>query len=262
MTIGYYCAIYMENSEGPFNPQAMSSSGHPTSVKDLLPLPWRGRIADLRGRGIYSDFADEFHCIFIHIPRTAGTSVARTLFGRGSRHVPWFEYQRANPRKFRRYFKFAFVRNPWDRLVSTYFFLKGGGLNEMDRAWADTHLAGYASFEEFVMGWLTEERSWSWVHFKPQHYFICDGELRIQVDFVGRMERVSTDFQTVADRLGCKRPLATGNRSRHRHYLTYYTPELLKKVAQVYAADVRLFGYSFDVAPEATPTGIEGRSLY
>lgn len=224
-------------------------------------MQWRVRLADLRGRGIYSDFADEFRCIFIHIPKTAGTSVARTLFGRGSRHVPWFEYQRANPRKFRKYFKFAFVRNPWDRLVSTYFYLKSGGLNEMDRAWADEHLAGYESFEEFVMEWLTEERTWSWVHFKPQHYFICEDELRIQVDFVGRMERVNKDFQTVAHRLGCTRALATGNRSRHRHYSAYYTAELRDKVAQVYAADIRLFGYSFHEAPQTMPTGIEGRSL-
>jgi hypothetical protein len=106
-------------------------------VKALVPFWLRYRIMELRGRGVYSDFADEFQCIFIHIPKTAGTSVARTLFGQGSRHVPYFEYEKVNGRKFNRYFKFAFVRNSWDRLVSTYFFLKKGGLNDMDRLWAE-----------------------------------------------------------------------------------------------------------------------------
>ena len=81
-------------------------------VKSVVPMWLRYRLMELRGRGEFSHFADEHQCIFIHIPKAAGTSVTLTLFGKGSRHVPWFEYYQANPRKFRKYFKFAFVRIP------------------------------------------------------------------------------------------------------------------------------------------------------
>lgn len=67
-----------------------------------------------------------------------------------TRHVPYLDYECANPRKFERFFKFAFVRNPWDRLVFTYFFLKNGGVNEMDRRFAAEHLARYDGFAAFV----------------------------------------------------------------------------------------------------------------
>src|SRR5258707_7699115 len=105
---------------------------------------FRYRLMDIRGRGVYSYFADEFRCIFIHIPKTAGTSLSQALFGRHSRHIPYIEYEKGNPRKFRQYFKFTFVRNPWDRLVSTYFFLKQGGLAPADPRWADQQLRAYA----------------------------------------------------------------------------------------------------------------------
>ena len=112
---------------------------------------------DLRGRGVYSGYPNQYKCIFIHIPKAAGTAVTQALFGPVSRHVPYFEYEKANPRKFKRYFKFAFVRNPWDRLVSTYFFLKRGGLNEMDRQWAEKNLSVFDNFDSFVRGWVNEE---------------------------------------------------------------------------------------------------------
>ena len=88
----------------------------------------RMRIADLRGRGVYRGYPDEHRCVFIHIPKAAGTSLTKTLFAAPSRHLQYTEYERANPKKFKKYFKFTFVRNPYDRLFSAYSFLKKGGL--------------------------------------------------------------------------------------------------------------------------------------
>ena len=208
-------------------------------------LRWRVRLADFRGRGIYQGWPNAKRAIFIHIPKTAGTSVAQALYG-GSRHVPYFEYERANRRKFRLFFKFAFVRNPWDRIVSTYFFLKGGGVNEMDRRFASEHLAAYDNFAAFVEGWLTRENIWSYVHFKPQYYFICDPRLRLRVNFVGRTETIAEDFRYVCQRLAIEAELGWANRSGHRRYREYYNDELRKRVAEVYAEDIALFDYEFD----------------
>lgn len=212
---------------------------------DASSLRWRERIADLRGRGLYAGWPNANRALFIHIPKTAGSSVARALFG-DSRHVPYFEYERVNPRKFARFFKFTFVRNPWDRLVSTYFFLKGGGVNEIDRRFAAENLARYDSFTAFVEGWLSEQNVWSWVHFKPQHYFICDANLRVRMDFVGRMENIADDFRAICRRLDVTAELKWTNRGDHEPYRHYYTDALRERVAAIYADDIAIFGYRFD----------------
>jgi len=217
-------------------------------MKQLLPESIRSRIADLRGRGIYSGYPDEYKCIFIHIPKVAGTSITKTLFGCGSRHLRYTEYKKANPKKFRSYFKFSFVRNPWDRLYSAYSFLRKGGMNEMDRQWAEEHLAGYADFESFVKGWVTREHIWNWIHFYPQYYFICDDRLNLKMDFVGRLESLDKDFTYVQQKLGVPvKPLPRINVSgNEKAYIQHYNEETRKIVADVYAEDIKMFSYTFD----------------
>ena len=214
-------------------------------MKDFIPMWLRYRLMDLRGRGIYSAYADRNQCIFIHIPKTAGTSIARALFHQVSRHMPWYEYKNANAGKFRKYFKFAFVRNPWDRLVSTYFFLKKGGMNELDRKWAADNIDRYRGFEEFVQDWLTESNIWSWVHFKPQYYFICDAQLNLQMDFIGRYENLESDFETVAARLHLQSTLQPAYPGQHRHYTSYYNHRTCDIVSRVYQKDIELFNYKY-----------------
>ena len=213
-------------------------------------MQWRMRLADLRGRGVYAGYPNRHRCIFIHIPKTAGSSIALSLFGEGSRHVPYREYEKANRGKFHRYFKFAFVRNPWDRLVSSYFYLRQGGSGGRDQEWSERYLADYGDFDSFVGGWLNKENIWSWVHFKPQHYFVCDAGFRMRMDFVGRLETISADFRYICDRLCIAAELKRANPSAHRHYSEYYTDELRERVAAVYAEDIAIFGYQFD-APQA-----------
>lgn len=220
-------------------------------LRNLLSEKIRCRIADLRGRGIYSVYADKYRCIFIHIPKAAGSSVAKTLFGIKSRHLRYNEYEMANPRKFARYFKFAFVRNPWDRLLSAYDFLKSGGMNDLDRAWAQTHLAQYPDFDSFVRGWVNAENIRTWVHFVPQYHFICDDRLRIKVDYVGHYETIADDFAVIQTRLGvAPSPLPKINSSAEKkHYSAYYSAETKKIVAEVYAVDIELFSYEFFASP-------------
>lgn len=215
------------------------------TIKNLFPFDLRLRIADLRGRGVYQGYPNQYKCIFIHIPKAAGTSLTNALFGPVSRHLPYFEYERTNSRKFARFFKFTFVRNPWDRLLSAYIFLKRGGLNEMDRKWAEENLAKFESFEQFVLEWVNEENIWKWVHFIPQYHFICDKSGFVKMDFVGRHENIDQDFITVASRLNISATLPMMNKTRDDSYRNYYSPVTRDHVARIYAKDIELFNYKF-----------------
>ncbi|MBI3675210.1 MAG: sulfotransferase family 2 domain-containing protein [Proteobacteria bacterium] len=215
-------------------------------ARELIPAQWRVRLADLRGRGIYAGYPNHNQCIFIHIPKTAGTGIAQSLFGAASRHIPYTEYQRANPAKFKSYFKFAFVRNPWDRLVSTYFYLQAGGMNDRDHEWAQKTVQKFETFEDFVLHWVTPENIRSWVHFLPQSHYVLNERDDIMMDFLGRFERLSEDFSKVAARLGKNVTLPVVNPSGHDSYADYYTPITREIVRKVYARDITAFGYRFD----------------
>ncbi|NET30784.1 MAG: sulfotransferase family protein [Cyanothece sp. SIO1E1] len=144
---------------------------------------------------------DAIEAIFIHIPKAAGTSLYELIGYTGIGHVTYRWYEERDLDKFERYFKFAFVRNPWDRLVSAFFHLKKGGSNAMDKHWAIKNLAQYGDFASFVKGWLTEQSVNSWVHFIPQHKFIYDDAFNLKVDYVGRLENIQNDFSVIAKKL-------------------------------------------------------------
>jgi chondroitin 4-sulfotransferase 11 len=224
-------------------------------------LTLRERIADLRGRGIYQGWPNAHRAIFIHIPKTAGSSVTHSLLGgpRGNLHAPYSEYERINPRKFREFFKFTFVRNPWDRLVSTYIFLRDFDSDPRTRSWYKREVDPFPDFSSFVRGWLSEANARSSLHFRPQHTFICDADLRLRVDFVGRVETITEDFCIICERLGVAAELQRINESNHRPYTEYYTEELRERVAAVYSDDIAMFGYQFGVAP-ARPVAFVERS--
>lgn len=207
----------------------------------------RCRVADARGRGVYEGWPNDNRSIFIHLPKTAGTSVSKALGLPSSRHVPAEAYRIANPGKFARFFKFAFVRNPYDRLVSSYTFLNNGGMNEDDARFAKHHLQPYESFEHFVLEGLARHSEVQyWVHFRPQSNFICDSKGKNLMDFTGRFEQISEDYSVIANRLGKARDLPVTNQSRRGDYREAYSPELIDIVSRLYAEDLKTFGYGFD----------------
>lgn len=194
---------------------------------------------------------DRHQCIFVHIPKCAGISVVKSLFGDfDCGHTSLRRYQiMFAPEEFRRYFKFTFVRNPFDRLVSAYFFMQKGGLNEKDQRWAQRKLARFDTFEAFVKNWVTPFNVERALHFRPQTRFICLGNARPPaLDFVGYFESIEADFAFIAQKLGINARLMEANRNeaRERDYRQYYTDETREIVARVYANDFKLLGYTFD----------------
>jgi hypothetical protein len=199
---------------------------------------------------------DQYQCIFIHITKSAGTSISRSLFGYLPYHHTAIDYRVIFGRRtFNQYFKFAFVRNPWDRLYSAYRYLKSGGWNETDKQWAETHLGAFRDFNHFVKQWLTPEAINSHIHFWPQYRFLCDSRGRLLVDYLGYFETLQSDVEKISARLDIDASLARHNASPGRDYRTVYDDVARNIVAQVYADDIELLGYDFDGIRKRTVIG-------
>lgn len=192
---------------------------------------------------------DQMKCIFVHIPKCAGKSVSDALFGKFTGHFFLRQYQLIySTQEYADYYKFTFVRNPWDRVVSAYEFLKAGGLNNKDRMWAEQNLSSYEDFNSFCLGWLNRENARTSQFFHPQYEFICLGNCRTPgVDFVGYFENLRADFDHVSRRLGLSASLPHVNRSKRKvDFREYYTPVTRQIVADVYREDIEILGYDFD----------------
>ena len=143
------------------------------------------------------------------------------------------------PEMWRAYFKFAFVRNPWDRLVSWYHMCT-------QRA-AENNFSRYIkenapTFDDFVIKTTTgiaEKTTYN------QLDYVTDENGVVMLDFVGRYETLHEGLAIVKVRLNLSFELPHVNKSDHKNYREYYTNETREIVAQRFARDVRYFGYDF-----------------
>ena len=124
--------------------------------------------------------------IFIRIPKTASQSVQKTLNKKDKQtHIRLCQIKK----EYHKYFKFTFVRNPLDRIVSAFFFLRNDGLNKQDKIWANQHINKYSDFNTFVRSWINKNNIWSHHHFRPQYFYITNNKYSLPpIDFIGYFE--------------------------------------------------------------------------
>lgn len=139
------------------------------------------------------------------------------------------------PGRFKDYFKFGFVRNPWDRLVS--------GWQQMivlnnHFPMTESHRKALMNFSTFIGQMETNPTLMNNHHFKPQHKLIDLNNL----DFLGRLENFHSDFTKVLNSLGIpSHDIPHYNRTTIQDYSSYYNPALRERVYQLYEKDFRLF---------------------
>jgi Sulfotransferase family len=235
------------------------------------------------------------NCIFVHIPKVAGQSIEAALraavpqaagdsedlgLRRRNRdepgperlaHLTGIEYPElgfVSYEEFRAFFKFAFVRNPWDRTFSMY---RHFGFDE------------HMSFEYFLQNILKREM-WKKKYWfvRPQRDFIVDGHGEICVDFVGRFEKLDEDFRHVASALRLNiETLPQVNRAgtkkrfgklralkRYPRVLTHwremlrpppsvgreqYSAEAIGVIGELYHCDIAQFGYDREPLADDSP---------
>lgn len=195
-------------------------------------------------KSVYPLAFDLHQAIFIHIPKTGGTSLGRALFQSGrTGHFEWFLYRFEEPEKFERYFKFAFVRHPLDRFLSAYNYLILGGKNSVDAALGEDILR-YGDINQFIETGFFDAHFCKQDHFIKQVEFICDRNCEIMVDFVGRFENLERDSKKIAERLGVDCVLdvvnATKVKSANRNSISFRN---LERLQRYYKADYSTFGY-------------------
>lgn len=153
--------------------------------------------------------------------------------------------------RYAAHLKFAFVRDPRDRLASCYLQkLAPGRRGFTEREHRRLGLRVGMGFAEFVRVVHATPDSESNPHFRSQYLTVCDGDGRILADFVGRFETLAEDFRAVAQKIGAP-GLRLGHllRSRDpspgkRGHDDLYDAETSALVAERYARDARIFGYS------------------
>jgi hypothetical protein len=163
----------------------------------------------------------------------------------------------AGPKAYPGMFSFAFVRNPWDRLVSCYRDKILGQAPDFTGFHPARQVAYcLARFDVFKAG-MPFERFVEAVsdipdvdadgHFRSQHTFVSNGSGDIVLDFVGRFESLRSDFHSVCKkleiaRLDLPRMQVTTPPARYTEFYTRRTRDL---VANRFHADLELFGYEF-----------------
>ena len=212
--------------------------------------------------------SDSHRFVFVHVRKAAGTSLRRVLQplalppqrSRWKRlltragilrhyhhrvfrpHAALCEAQRSMPAAlYADYFKFGFVRNPWERLVSEYEYIRNLPAHPRYR-----RVVGMA-FADFVRYQARRPDA-------HQHLMLSGLDDALAADFVGHVEHLQPDFDRVCQRLGLpSTPLERLNRSPSAGLDVYFDDDVVAAVADHWRQDCEWFGYQL---PQADLAGL------
>ncbi len=180
--------------------------------------------------------------IFIHINKTAGTSIGNAIGLPVKHHQTAREViARIGKDKWNKAYKFTLVRNPWDKVVSHYEYRLKRNKTEV----ASRNI----SFPEWVKKTYGQDKDPFYYNnpksFQPQVEWLKDDEDKISVDFVGKFESINEDFNQIKSVIGLDAELPHLNASKRAGYQTYYDDETREIVAHWFREDIEVFGYHF-----------------
>jgi len=183
--------------------------------------------------------------IFIHVPKAAGSSIEFALQKYSSvavsfeangnavlknKHVTAAQVLEAyGKEKYSKYFSFAVARNPWERVVSAFFYLQS--INHQGLKGADT-----------VHDWVMKGDVWC----EPTSFYVLHKGKMI-VDQVLYYDNLDAEFAELCERLEIDTTtLPRNNSSQHQHYRNYFDTSSEKVIAKLFAEDIRHFSFDFD----------------
>ncbi len=218
------------------------------NIRRLMPHSVVNRVRRFRRRDLLRAYADA-GIIFIHVPRTAGTSFSNALYGMHINHFTIREMLPLLAADAAGLARFAIVRNPWDRAVSAWALTRAGRSSDgvaHVRSAARYQIPEFRTFEHFVHDWLAHRNlAEGDVVFRAQSDFLLDKDARLAVDHLGRFEDLALTERWLRERHPVMRPLPHLNQAPRHPYRMHYTAASRDAVAQIYARDIDLFGYDF-----------------
>jgi hypothetical protein len=129
-------------------------------------------------------------------------------------------------------FKFTIVRNPFDRMVSAFFYLR------------NRHVIKAKNFRSFVKGAFAEKGVKINAHFHfqtPSAYY----NNKKFVDAILKLENIRQGWPKIAKKIQCHRVLPKRNVTNHKHYSHYYDDKSIEIVTRIYKNDLKNFNYKF-----------------
>lgn len=160
--------------------------------------------------------------IFVHVFRTGGSSIERSF---GGNNVSNMHRALETVPNWRNYFSFGFVRNPWDRLVSSYMYAKSR--KKLKKP-----------FNEYVQQFMVGSLRTSKKHAQYNMVKNCS--------FIGRYEHLQEDYDTVCELIGMPRKtLPHLWKTKHTSYKTHFTDSQISDIAEVFSGDIEKFGFTF-----------------
>ena len=209
----------------------------------------------------------KFKCIFIHIPKTAGTSIESLInddFSFGTSHELLSEYK--NHDCFDDYYKFTFVRNTFDRIYSIFNYYSLGGNHDhpknikqwvvywykkltVHQYYTDIDISRNipVDFTKFCIKYLRNRESFFGrdILTSQYQYLLVDNDMKI--DFIGRFENLDSDFQKVKNKLNINQELPHHRLSANKdHYSLYYDDVSVQIVSDYYDDEIKYFNFSFE----------------
>lgn len=197
---------------------------------------------------------DAVGALFVHIPKTAGVSVCKAIYGTNQLfgHAPAQGWRSQDPERYAGLFTFSLMREPSDRFFSAFYYLRNGALTEKDNNFAVRHLRHFdtpdALLNAMSCSRLLRARVMSWVHFTPQSWYLTDRSGNVIVDYIGRVETFDKSMAEIAARLGKPYEPTHTNASKRPETLTL-SPPARATLERLYKADFQLYRSRFESAP-------------
>lgn len=186
--------------------------------------------------------SDEYNAIFTHIDKTGGSSITSMLNNGGAQETKYkhrilSEMINDNNKD---YFKFAFVRNPYERVLSKYYHDVKIARPEKPGSTRDC-----SNFND----WIIKHKRGLCKFLRTQYSYLYDKSGNNLTDFTGKFENFETDVLYIRKKLGLKAPLEHKNQNpikKDIDCMSEYTPEGIKIVNSIYFSDFQHFNYEME----------------
>lgn len=195
------------------------------SLRDMInPIPHLAHI-----------YKPKYQCVELGNAHSLPRDIQKIYYDKGQKDI------------YDNYFKFTIVRNPFDWLVSTYYYIIKNTLHN-----ENTKVSGmtFSQFLTYYVDVMMKNQGKELGHNKvcTLYDYVSDEKGNVIVDYIGKYETLNDDMKFICSKIGVpytQVPLINVNNKRQRGYKQYYDAESIKFVEENFAKDLEYFNYKF-----------------